>query len=225
MQGGASAEIEREQFRESDRHWGDNCMNAHAAMLRYPRAPFAFRRAPLRSTPSRRRQALGLGAPQYRGTVPGRADMEPAWLAWSASLSASLKSFASSLAVVTKGWKAGTAAIARVPIDARMAGRLSLGALTGAGITLAIINNGRSEIDASEFLDRNETVVYRQASMHQASLQRSSVEDEGSRRPTTPRRAPRRCIRAPFKSSSSSTRTQQIPRGLRLRPDRKRRQG
>src|SRR5436190_24038316 len=103
-------------------------MNAHAAVLRYSRAPLAFRRAPLRSTPSRRRQTLGLGAPQYRGTVPGLsgsglAGPDWSWLARSASLSASLRSFTSglaamTLATMTKGWKAGTAAIARFPIDA-----------------------------------------------------------------------------------------------------------
>jgi hypothetical protein len=83
------------------------------------------------------------------------------------------------LVAVTKGCKAGTAAIARVPIDARTAVRLSLGALTGAGIILAIVNNGRSRIEAIGVSYRNETVVYRQASVHQASLPTSSIEDEG----------------------------------------------
>jgi hypothetical protein len=80
---------------------------------------------------------------------------------------------------MTKGWKAGTAAIAAVPLDARTACRLSIGALTGAGIILAIVNNERSKIDAIAVSDRNETIVYRQASVRQAALQTSSIEDEG----------------------------------------------
>jgi hypothetical protein len=51
--------------------------------------------------------------------------------------------------------------------------------LTGAGIILAIVNNGRSRIEAIGVSYRNETVVYRQASVHQASLPTSSIEDEG----------------------------------------------
>jgi hypothetical protein len=159
-------------------------MNAHAAVLRYPRAPLAFRRAPLRSAPSRRRQAIALGADQYRSYLrvfmPGSTSCDSAsssslWLALSRSFPALSQSFTSLFLAATKTWKAGTAVISRVPVNAKTASRLAIGALTGAMIILAIVNNERSKTDAIGFSPaRNETVAY----LH-VPTQKSSIEDEG----------------------------------------------
>jgi hypothetical protein len=76
---------------------------------------------------------------------------------------------------VIETWKASTAIIWRVPVNFKMAIRLSVGALTGAMIILAIVNNARSKTEAIGFSTAsNETVVYRQVPM-----QKSSIEDEG----------------------------------------------
>jgi hypothetical protein len=62
-----------------------------------------------------------------------------------------------------------------MPVDAKTAFRLAVGALTGAMITLAIVNNQRSNTDGIGFSPaRNETVVYRQV-----LTQKFSIEDEG----------------------------------------------
>jgi hypothetical protein len=75
----------------------------------------------------------------------------------------------------TEIWKAGTAAIRTVPVNCKLAVRLVVGALTGAMIILAIVNNARSRTDAIGFSAApNETVVYRQV-----LTQKSSIEDEG----------------------------------------------
>src|SRR5713101_5961601 len=154
-------------------------MNAHAAVMRYPRAPLGFQRAPLRSAPSRRRQAIALSAAQYRSClrvlVPGSASCDSSWLALSRSFPALSESFTSLFMAATRTWKASTAVIRRVPVDARAAFRLAIGALTGAMIILAIVNNQRSSADAIGFSPaRNETVVYRQV-----PTQKFSIEDEG----------------------------------------------
>jgi hypothetical protein len=75
---------------------------------------------------------------------------------------------------VTETWKASTAVIRRVAVNAKMAIRLAVGALTGAMILLAIVNNERSKTDAIGLSPaRNETVVYRQV-----PTQKTSIEDE-----------------------------------------------
>ena len=107
--------------------------------------------------------------------MPGSTTSASSWLAACASLPALRLPSTSLVTTVTKSWKAGAAVIRRVPINARMAFRLAVGALTGAIIVLAIVNNERSKSDAIGFSPaRNETVIYRQASM-----QRSFIEDEG----------------------------------------------
>jgi hypothetical protein len=77
--------------------------------------------------------------------------------------------------VVTQIWKAGTAVLPRVPVNFKMAIRLAAGALTGAMIVLAIVNNARSRAVAVGFSAApNETVVYRRL-----PTQKSSIEDAG----------------------------------------------
>jgi hypothetical protein len=76
---------------------------------------------------------------------------------------------------VTGTRKAGAAVIRCVPIDAKTAFRLAIGALIGAVVILAIVNNQRSNPNEIGFsLAGNETVVYRQV-----PTQKFSIEDEG----------------------------------------------
>jgi hypothetical protein len=75
---------------------------------------------------------------------------------------------------VTRTWKASTAVVRRAPVDAKMTIRLAIGALTGAMIILAIVNNERTQTDGIFSPARNETVVNRLM-----PTQKSSIEDEG----------------------------------------------
>jgi hypothetical protein len=85
-------------------------------------------------------------------------------------------SFTSLFMAVTGTCKAGTAVIRHVPIDAKTAFRLAIGALIGAAVILAIVNNQRSIPDGIGFsLAGNETVVYRQVPTQKFSIE----EDEG----------------------------------------------
>jgi hypothetical protein len=62
-----------------------------------------------------------------------------------------------------------------VPVDAKTAVRLAIGALAGALIILAIVNNARNNTDGIGLSPaRNETVVYRHV-----PTQKLSIEDEG----------------------------------------------
>src|SRR5229473_799368 len=149
-------------------------MNAHAAMMRYPRAPLAYQRASLRSPPSRRRQAVGLNMP-HTALTREPANCDSSWLALSRSFRALSGTFTFLVITVTRTWKSGTTPIRRIPVDAKTASRLAVGALTGAMLTLAIVNNQRSNTYGVGFsLARNETVVYRQV-----LTQKFSIEDEG----------------------------------------------
>jgi hypothetical protein len=88
------------------------------------------------------------------------------------ALSASLSSLFVGL---TTACEAGTAAVRSIVVDARIAARLFVGALTGAVITLAIVNNERGQPEAIGFFPvDSETVVYRHM-----RTQKSLIEDEG----------------------------------------------
>jgi hypothetical protein len=103
------------------------------------------------------------------------ANCDSSWLALSRSFRALSGTFTFLLIAVTRTWKSGTTPIRRIPVDAKTASRLAVGALTGAMLTLAIVNNQRSNTDGVGFsLARNETVVYRQV-----LTQKFSIEDEG----------------------------------------------
>jgi hypothetical protein len=107
--------------------------------------------------------------------MPGSTNCDSSWLALSRSFPALPESFTSLVMAAAKTWQASTAVIRRVAVNAKMAIRLAIGALTGAMVILAIVNNERGTTDAIGFSPaRNETVVYLQV-----PTQNSSIEDEG----------------------------------------------
>jgi hypothetical protein len=137
--------------------------------------------------------------------MPGKASSELSWPALSGFFQASLQSFTPLLTALTKSWQAGTAVVRSSPIGAKPAMRIAIGALAGAVVILALVNNQRSQTDAIEVLpDSSETVIYRQASM-----QKSSIEDEGEpaadeSEESAPRYYPRAVQTIKFVNPSSS---------------------
>ncbi len=150
-------------------------MNAHAAAMRYPRAPAGYHRASARSAPPRRRYAGALNAPH--GVLAGApTSWDLSRSALSRSLPAwCLPSFPPLGAAWTKVAGASAAIVHWMPVDIRTIFKLGAAAVTGAIVVLAIVNNQRSDTDAWGFpAARNETVVYRQ--MPTGKL---AIEDEG----------------------------------------------
>jgi len=153
-------------------------MNAPAEVMRYARASFALRRAPPRSAPARRRQATAADAVQYRFvqvSTPGPTVGGWSRLALPCSLRALSVPSLSFFTGFTSACKGGRAAVRSVLADGRITIRLSAGALTGAIIVLAIVNNERRqpEVIGLSSVD-NETIVYRHM-----PVQRAFTEDEG----------------------------------------------
>ena len=153
-------------------------MNAPAAVMRYARASFAIRRAPPRSAPARRRQATATDAVQYRFvqvSTPGPTVGGRSRLALPRSFQALSASSLSFFTGFTSACKGGRAAVRSALADGRITIKLSTGALTGAIIVLAIVNNerGQPEVIGLSSMD-NETIVYRHM-----PVQRTFIEDEG----------------------------------------------
>ncbi len=152
-------------------------MNAHAAVMRYARAPLALRSPYLPSAASTQRRALGLRATHYRGylrvfvPLPNRDSSRGALRK---ALCICTQSFAPSLSMLSKAWSASRELIACVPVEPRIAGRLAAAGVVGAMAALAIINNERDQARWIGVVPGNETVAYRQA-----SAQSTAVEDEG----------------------------------------------
>ena len=139
-------------------------MNAHAAVMRFARAPLALRSPYLPSAPSTQRRTLAVRANHYLGYlrvfVPS-ATCDASRGALLGALRASTASFAPALRVASKAWGASKELMQCVPIEPRFAGRLAAAAATGAIAALAIINNERNEPRVMAMVSGNETVVYR----------------------------------------------------------------
>jgi hypothetical protein len=156
-------------------------MNAHAAVMRYARAPLALRSPYLPSAPSTQQRMLAVRANHYRGYwrvfVPS-ATCEASRGALLGALRACTASFAPALSAASKAWGASKEVMQCVPIEPRFAGRLAAAAVTGAIAALAIINNERNEPRVmgmvSGMVSGNETVVYRHV-----PVQVLPAEDEG----------------------------------------------
>jgi len=152
-------------------------MNAHAAVMRYARAPLALRSPYMPSAASTQRRTLSLRATHYRSYLrvfvpsPTRATSRGAMLN---ALQICTQSLTPALSAATTAWSASKELIRRVPIEPRIAARLGAAAVTGAIAALAIINNERDEPRTMGMVSGNETVVYRQVAMHAVP-----VEDEG----------------------------------------------
>ena len=156
-------------------------MNAHAAVMRYARAPLALRPPYLPSAPSTQQRTLAVRANHYLGYlrvfVPS-ATWDASCGALLGALRASTASFTPVLRVASKAWSASKELMQCVPIEPRFAGRLVAAAATGAIAALAIINNERNEprviAMVSGMVSGNETVVYRHV-----PVQVIPAEDEG----------------------------------------------
>ncbi|MFZ1094954.1 MAG: hypothetical protein WAN75_38020, partial [Xanthobacteraceae bacterium] len=148
-------------------------MNAHAAVMRFARAPLALRSPYLPSAPSTQRRTLAVRANHYldylRVFVPS-ATCDASL----GALRACTASFAPALRIASKAWGASKELMQCVPIEPRFAGRLAAAAATGAIAALAIINNERNEPRVMAMVSGNETVVYRHV-----PVQAVPAEDEG----------------------------------------------
>jgi hypothetical protein len=147
-------------------------MNAHAAAMRYSRAPLVYQRASLRPAPLRRRQGMPLNA--LRGVIAWTPQERRSL--WAFPLAALRPSHLRLLMAGVRMRRAITAMIQLVPLDFTMAFRLAAGAVVAAMAALAVINNQRSAVDdLAASIARNETVVYRQMPTGKKLI----VEDEG----------------------------------------------
>jgi hypothetical protein len=149
-------------------------MNAPAAVLRFPRAPFTFRVPPLRPAALRRRQAAARGQSQHRGLLP----LPQSRHASSEGLSASfvlLRQMHRCLRLPASARRSG-AAVRSIARHFKIAWRLAAAAAITAMIALAIVNNQRTQLAAAMALQAssNETIVYWQLPPAKAAM-----EDEG----------------------------------------------